>query len=97
MKKIVLLENEYNVIKDENQAFDFEEVESLMTDYFIDYDYVLGDYAYGKLRLKGFYKDSNKKANAINKYSYIDEYINNYCAYKCKYFIIEKNKKNIDK
>ena len=97
MKKINLLDNEYEIIKDDNQVFDYEETKSLMTDYFADYDYVLGDYAYGKLRLKGFYKDNNKKANNINKYSYMDKYIKDYCAYMCKYFIIEKNTKNIDK
>ena len=25
------------------------------------YDYIVGDYGYDQLRLKGFYKDSNKK------------------------------------
>ena len=92
MKKIVLLEQEYNVIKDESECFDFEETNSLITDYFKPYDYVLGDYSYGKLRLKGFYADNSKNANAINKLSYMDEYLKNYCAYNCKYFLIEKTK-----
>ena len=93
MKKIVLLESDYNVVKDDNDCFDFEEVNNLITDYFKPYDYVLGDYSYGKLRLKGFYADNNKNANAINKLSYMDEYLKNYCAYNCKYFLIEKVKK----
>ncbi|MBR1385999.1 MAG: YutD family protein [Bacilli bacterium] len=90
MKKIELLENEYEIIKDDNNVFDLEEVTSLATDYFKPYDYILGDFSYGKLRLKGFYKNDNKKATKINKYSYLEEYLNNYCAFKCKYFIIEK-------
>ena len=93
MKKIVLFDNEYNIVKDENDVFNYEELSSLVTDYFKPYDYILGDYAYGKLRLKGFYKDNNKNSNNINKISYLDEYVNNYCAYKCKYFLIEKVKK----
>ncbi len=93
MKKIVLFDNEYNIVKDENDVFNYEELSSLVTDYFKPYDYILGDYAYGKLRLKGFYKDNNKNSNKINKISYLDEYVNNYCAYKCKYFLIEKVKK----
>ncbi len=30
------------------------------------YDYIVGDYGYDQLRLKGFYKDSNKKAEIVN-------------------------------
>ena len=79
MKKISLLESEYNIVKDENSVFDLELVKSLATDYFKPYDYIFGDFSYGKLRLKGFYKDDNKKSNKINKLSYLDEYIRDYC------------------
>ncbi len=93
MRKITLLEEEYDVIKDDNDSLDLETLTSLATDYFKPYDYILGDYSYGKLRLKGFYHDNNKKATKINKFSYLDEYIKNYCSYGCNYFILEKTKK----
>ena len=93
MRKITVLEEEYDVIKDDNDALDLETLTSLATDYFKPYDYILGDYSYGKLRLKGFYRDNNKKATKINKFSYLDEYIKNYCSYGCSYFILEKTKK----
>ena len=93
MKKITIKELEFEIIKDDAKIIDVEEVESLLTEYFDPYDYILGDYSYGKLRLKGFYDDKNKKANAINKYSGIEKYIDEFCAYKCKYFIIKKLKK----
>ena len=93
MKKIVLFNEEYEVVKDEHDVFNLEETSSLATDYFKPYDYIFGDYSYGKLRLKGFYKDKNKNANNINKLSYLDSYINDFCAYNCKYFLIEKLEK----
>ena len=93
MKKINLKEIEYEIVKDESKVISIEEIESLMTEYFDPYDYILGDYSYGKLRLKGFYEDKNKKANSTNTYSGIENYINDFCAYKCKYFIIKKIKK----
>lgn len=93
MKKVNILESEYNIVKDENSVFDLELVKSLVTDYFKPYDYIFGDFSYGKLRLKGFYKDDNKKSNKINKLSYLDEYIKDYCSYGCKYFLLEKEKK----
>ena len=93
MKKVVLFEEEYNIVKDEHEVFNLEEVASLATDYFKPYDYIFGDYSYGKLRLKGFYDENNKNSNKINKLSYLDSYIKDFCAYNCKYFLIEKAKK----
>ena len=93
MKKIMLFNTEYDVIKDDDNSFDYELVNSLATDYFMPYDYIFGDFSYGKLRLKGFYADNNKKSSKINKLSYLDEYLKNYCSYGCKYFLIEKVKK----
>ena len=93
MKKIQLLDNEYDVAKDDNNCLDYEELSGLATDYFKPYDFIFGDYSYGKLRLKGFYSDNNKNATAINKISYMDEYVRDYCAYNCKYFLLEKVKK----
>ena len=90
--KIILNNNENELIKEYKDAFNLDELTSLATDYFNDFDYILGDYAYNKLRLKGFFNDDNKKATDINKYSYVDEYINKYCAYECRYFILKKKK-----
>ncbi len=85
---------EYELYKDEDKAFDLEEVNNLITDYFTPYDYILGDYAYGKLRLKGFYDPKNKKATKVNNFKDIDQYIKKYCSYNCKYFILKKQKNN---
>lgn len=90
--KILLNNNEYELIKEYKNAFNLEDIVALFTDYFNDFDYILGDYAYNKLRLKGFYDDRHKKAIDINKYSYIEEYVNKYCAYECRYFILKKKK-----
>ena len=81
---------EYEIIKDYRDAFDKEEFLNRYTDFFEIYDYIVGDYAYGKLRLKGFYDDKNNKASNINKYSRVDKYIEENCAYGCKYFIAKK-------
>lgn len=90
VRKITLNKIEYEVIKDDDDSIDVDLLISLMTEYFEPFDYILGDYSYNKLRLKGFYDDKNKAANKINKYSLIDEHIREYCAFNCKYFIIKK-------
>lgn len=92
MKKVVLNEVTYEVFKDEYKVFDEQEVIEKCTDYFLPFDYICGDYAYDKLRLKGFYDDDNKKATKINNIKGLDNYIKNYCAYGAKYFLLKKMK-----
>ena len=95
---IIIENNEYEIIKNYKDAFDKEEFASKCTDYFYPYDYIVGDIAYGKLRLKGFYDEKNKKANKINNYKFLDNYLKNNCAVDCKYFILKKiSNENIKK
>lgn len=88
--KIKLNDIDYEVVKDYRDGFDKESVEERFTEYFSEYDYVFGDWAYGKLRLKGFYKKDNKKVTKINNIEDLDKYIKDNCAYDCKYFLLEK-------
>lgn len=88
--EVVINEKKYELIKNYRDGFSLEDVQNRMTDYFDEYDYVLGDWAYGKLRLKGFYKKDNKKVTKINNIEDLDDYIKNNCAYDCRYFLLEK-------
>ena len=91
MNKHVEIENiSYEIIKDYRDGFVLEDFKNKLTDYFYDYDYVVGDWAYDKLRLKGFYEDSNSKAKDFNKIGDLDKYIKDNCAYGCKYFVAKK-------
>ncbi len=82
----------YEIIKDYRDAFDKDDFISHYTDFFEDYDYIVGDITYNKLRLKGFYDSKNEKAKEINNYKNVDKYINNDCAFDCRYFILKKIK-----
>ena len=83
-------EYKYEIIENVRDAFNKEEFMHLFTDYFYEYDFIIGDYAYSKLRLKGFYDDNNKKSKKINKISNKEDYIKTKCAYNCKYFVLKK-------
>ena len=80
----------YDIVKNYRDAFDKDEFIEKFTDYFNDYDYIVGDIAYGKLRLKGFYDDKNKKVKDLNNYKYLDNYLKNNCAVDCKYFVLKR-------
>ena len=89
----VIIDNKtYEVIKNVKDALDVEDLEGKITDYYDNFDYILGDYAYGKVRLKGFNEKDNKYFKAINDISKVKDYIENCCAYGCKYFILKIKK-----
>lgn len=92
--KIEINNNTYEIIKNYKYAYEEEEFLSKCTDYFYDYDYIVGDIAYGKLRLKGFYDEKSKKVNKINNYKNLDKYLKLNCAPDCKYFVAKKESKN---
>lgn len=80
----------YELIKNYRDAFNEEEFRNRCTDYFYDYDYIVGDIAYGKLRLKGFYDECNKRVKKINNYKNLEAYLKTTCAVDCKYFVLKK-------
>lgn len=82
--------NIYELKENYRDGYDEEAFQERVTDYFYEFDYILGDWAYGKLRLKGFYKKDNKKVTKINNIENYKKYIVDNCAYDCKYFLLEK-------
>lgn len=94
--KVVTLDNiKYTLEKDYKNGYDLsasESLETLYTDYFHNYDYILGDWSYGKLRLKGFCEKQNKMFNKFNNIEHLDKYLKEQCAYECKYFLLKKIK-----
>lgn len=80
----------YQLIENYKDAFDESIVREKMTEYFNDFDYVIGDWSYGKLRLKGFCKEGNKRQRKFNLFSTKEVYLKDYCATNAAYFILEK-------
>ena len=92
MEKIILQNHTYQLIHNVKDGFDMEAVLEKVTDYYEPFDYIVGDWAYGKLRLKGFYKEENPSVKKYNNIKNLEEYIEKNCAYECKWFCLEKEK-----
>ena len=91
MDKIIEInDKKYKLVKEYKDGFEQEAFENLFTDYFYEYDFIFGDWAYSKLRLKGFNKSDNKNVNKINDIVNLDKYIETNCAYDCRHFLLEK-------
>ena len=97
MKKIEINGIEYEVVRNDKDCMNKEELVEKITDYFDPYDYIFGDYAYDKVRLKGFYESDSKKKTKINDIKTVDDYIKNYCQYGSKIFLLKKIKKSLFK
>ena len=92
MEVITVNNRKYQVLNNYKDAINIEELEEKITEYFDDFDYIVGDIAYGKLRLKGFNSKTNKNFKELNDVDKVEEYIKNNCAYGCRWFMISEIK-----
>ena len=90
MKQIIINEQKYEVIENIKDAIDEALLKDKITDYYDEFDYIVGDWAYGKVRLKGFYDSKNKKCKDFNNIKNLKKYIEEKCAYGCRWFEIKK-------
>ena len=72
-----------NLIKDSDGSLDGEH--ATYTNYIVK---VLGDEP--NIAAKSGLPQLEKKVKDINNFANIKDYIKNYCAYECKYFIIKR-------
>lgn len=91
VKRLVTINNfEYEIIKNYREGFNEEALNARFSDVLSKYDYILGDWGYGQLRLKGFFDDRNAKATYESKISTLQDYIYEYCNFGCAYFVLQK-------
>ncbi|MBU6080399.1 MULTISPECIES: YutD family protein [Allobacillus] len=80
----------YDLIYEYREAFNEEAIEEKYVDLLAKYDFLVGDWGYGQLRLKGFYDDQNQKATFDTKISTLEDYIYEYCNFGCPYFVLKR-------
>lgn len=69
MKNLIKVDRHYfELIENYRECFNEEQFIARYSDILDKYDYIVGDYGYDQLRLKGFYKDSNKKAEMSKRF-----------------------------
>ncbi|MFK2826499.1 YutD family protein [Bacillus sp. B190/17] len=83
----------YEIIDERSSGFNEEVFRERYSDILTKYDYIVGDWGYGQLRLKGFYEDKNQKATFDSKISTLKEYLYEYCNFGCAYFVARKIQK----
>ena len=80
----------YELIHENRNGWNPEAFRNRYSEVLERYDYIIGDWGYNQLRLKGFFRDNHQKANKDSVFSAASDYINEYCNFGCAYFILEK-------
>lgn len=83
---------QYDVIEDVNNGWHEESFKSRYSEILNKYDYIVGDWGYNQLRLRGFYEDYHPKAHFDTKISTLPDYIYEYCNFGCALFVLKKVK-----
>lgn len=87
---ICIHNNCYEIIEERRGGFNEEAFRGRYSEILGKYDYIVGDWGYGQLRLKGFFDDHNQKASFDTKISTVTEYLYEYCNFGCPYFVVKK-------
>ncbi|UHA74658.1 YutD family protein [Paenibacillus sp. 481] len=80
----------YDLVHEHRTAWNPEAFRDRYSEVLERYDYILGDWGYSQLRLKGFFKDNHPKSTKESSFSSVMDYVNEYCNFGCAYFILEK-------
>lgn len=83
-------ERKYRLVHDHREAFDPERLGERYSDILSRYDYIVADWGYDQLRLKGFFAADNRKAQPEQRIDTLEDYLYEYCNFGCAYFVIER-------
>lgn len=80
----------YDLIENVKEGYQWDSLENRSSEILKKYDYIVGDWGYDQLRLKGFYEDTYAKAAPDSRISALDDYLYEYCNFGCAYFVLKK-------
>ncbi|MEY8445846.1 YutD family protein [Enterococcus ratti] len=83
-------EKHYRLVANHREGFDPEKLGERYSDILSKYDYIVGDWGYEQLRLKGFFRIDNRRAHPEQRIDSLEDYLYEYCNFGCAYFVIEQ-------
>jgi uncharacterized protein YutD len=90
---VVVNNTAYEVVEEYRDGFNEDAFKERFSEILVRYDYIVGDWGYGQLRLRGFFDGQNQKATFDTKISTLTEYLYEFCNFGCAYFVVKKVKK----
>jgi uncharacterized protein YutD len=83
----------YEIVQEHKDGFNDEAFKERYSEILNKYDYIVGDWGYNQLRLRGFFDDQNQRATHDTKISTLMDYLYEYCNFGCAYFVLKKIRK----
>lgn len=78
----------YQLVVNYREGFDAQKLGERYSDVLAKYDYIVGDWGFEQLRLKGFFASKNRKSSPDQKINMLEDYLYEYCNFGCAYFVI---------
>ncbi|MFC4597081.1 YutD-like domain-containing protein [Cohnella hongkongensis] len=82
--------NAYSLVHEYKNGWNPEAFRERYSDVLDRFDYIVGDWGYNQLRLRGFYRDGHPRAGKDSAISNFVDYINEYCNFGCAHFVLAK-------
>lgn len=82
------------VYQSKENLFDIDAFNHRYADVLAKYDYIVGDWGFEQLRLKGFFEVASNRQWADRSMQMFEDYILEYCNFGCDYFVLEKEQKS---
>ncbi|WP_125705410.1 YutD family protein [Lacticaseibacillus daqingensis] len=87
---VTIDDRRYQLKVNHKLAFDRERFAARYTEILDKYDYIVGDWGYDQLRLRGFYQNDNRRANKDQLIRTLEDYLYEYCNFGCAYFVLAR-------
>lgn len=84
-------DKEYTIVENVKDALNSKSLEERYTALLQKYHYIVGDWGHEQLRLKGFYANDTKHVEDDQKIRTLQDYLREYCAFGCAYFVLALN------
>ncbi|MGO4928965.1 YutD family protein [Fundicoccus sp. Sow4_F4] len=81
----------YQIVTNYREGFKIDAFEQRYQDFFDKFDFIVGDWGYEQLRLRGFYQVNQRKVPRDQTINFLDDYLKEYCNFGCQYFVIAKD------
>ncbi|WP_251547144.1 YutD family protein [Limosilactobacillus caecicola] len=94
-QRFIINNHPYEIVKDDDHSFDLDKFTDRFSMILSKFDYLVGDWGYGQLRLRGFYSSDNPLYVPGRGTDTIQDYLYEQCNFGCKYFIIHNLEVNI--
>ncbi|MBM7713021.1 YutD family protein [Enterococcus xiangfangensis] len=87
---LLIGERQYRLVRNYREGFDAERLGERFSEVLTRYDYIVGDWGYEQLRLKGFFREEDRKSLPEQRIDTLEDYLYEYCNFGCAYFVLER-------